>query len=304
VLRDVTAVLGGSGFLGAHVVRRSLAAGHEVVSVSRAPFGGAPHAGARFTHVAADLLGADALERVLDGARPARVIVCTAISRIEDCERDRALATAANRELPARAAAWVRASGARLVHVSTDLVFGTRAPPPGGFGEGDEPGPISAYGTSKLAGERAVLAAEPTALVVRVPLLYGDSFGRGRGASDSLLAQLERGEHPALFTDEIRTPLDVDDAAAALVELASRRESGLLHVAGPEPFSRYDLGLAVLRGQGRSEREARELVRPATRAALGMDAHRPADVSLDSSRARAILATPLRRVAEALARGR
>ena len=81
--------------------------------------------------------------------------------------------------------------------------------------------------------------------------------------------------------------------AAALVELAGRSETGLLHVAGPERVNRHQLGLLALEAAGLSEDEARERVRAGTRADLGLE-HRPADVSLDARRARALLRAPLR----------
>jgi dTDP-4-dehydrorhamnose reductase len=133
---------------------------------------------------------------------------------------------------------------------------------------------------------------------VRLPLLYGDSFGRGRGASDSLLAAIARGERPTLFTDEWRTPLDVEDAARALVELAGTGTSGILHVGGPDSMSRHELGLAVLRARGMDEASARAAIRPGTRAEAGLEAARARDASLDSRRAESILAARLHSVRE------
>jgi dTDP-4-dehydrorhamnose reductase len=179
--------------------------------------------------------------------------------------------------------------GFRLVHVSTDLVFGTHSAPTLGFLETDSPGPMSVYGATKLEGERSVLAANPAALVARLPLLCGDAFGRGLGASDSVRAAVARGERPRLFTDEWRTPLDAADAARALVELVDAEFAGILHVAGPVRMTRYELGLRALRAAGRTDAEA--LIEATNRA--GEHASRPADVSLDASRARAQMRTPL-----------
>jgi dTDP-4-dehydrorhamnose reductase len=288
--------------LGPHAVAAALerARGSEVLSHARRER--AVVLGAR--PVGADLAREGELERLLDFERPARVLLLAALARIDDCERSPALARTVNSELPRRAAAWCAASGARLVHVSTDLVFGQSDAPPGGFREEQPPAPLSVYGATKADGERAVLEQCPGALVVRLPLLYGDSHGRGLGASDSLLAAVARGERPALFTDEWRTPLDAAAAARALAELLFRpgAPSGLLHVAGPERVDRHTLGLRVLRAAGHADALARELVRASTRAEAGPAASRPRDVSLDCARARSWLESPLPDLAAALGR--
>jgi len=300
-----TLVLGAGGFLGARLVEAALAREpqDEVVAVAR-DFARAP---ARFLggarRVALDL--EEGLERLLAAERPARVVSAAALARIDACERDPQAARRINAELPGRLAAWCAAHGARCVHVSTDLVFGGRPPRAAGFREDDAPAPLSAYGASKEAGERAVLAAHPAALVVRLPLLYGDSGGRGLGASDSLLAALARGERPALFNDEWRTPLEVANAAAALLELAAGELAGLLHVAGPERCTRFELARAVLAAQdphGNGLEGAQ--IGAARRADLGLAEQRAEDVSLDSSRARAQLETELLGVRAGLDRAR
>jgi dTDP-4-dehydrorhamnose reductase len=161
---------------------------------------------------------------------------------------------------------------------------------------------VHVYGASKAAGEEAVLAATSRALVVRLPLLYGESFGRGLGASDQLLAALARGERPVLFRDEYRTPLEVSNAAAAVLELLAGEAHGRLHVAGPERLDRHALASIVLAARGLVPATLAGQLREGTRAEFGLAHLRPADVSLDAARARARLATELLTPAEALAR--
>jgi dTDP-4-dehydrorhamnose reductase len=262
--------------------------GEDAVVAARTP---GPRATARFERL--DATDPGRIERFLDGLRPARILQCAALSSAADAEARPELARALNVDLPASVALWCARTGARLVHVSTDLVFGGREPPATGFREEDPPAPLSVYGRSKAAGEAAVLEACPSALVVRLPLLCGDSFGRGRGASDSLLAAIARGERPTLFSDEWRTPLDVADAARALVELAGADASGLLHVAGPDRLSRHELGLVVLQSRGMSAEAAAAAIRSGTRSEAGMERVRARDASLDARRAASFLATPL-----------
>ena len=293
---DSIAVLGGAGFLGARVVRRALCEGaRSVQSLSRDPARFPRLEDPRLRRVVADALREGELEHALVELAPARIVLCTALARGADCDAYPELARKLNVELPGRVARVARELGARLVLVSSDLVFGGTAPPPAGFSETAAPSPLSLYGQTKLDGERAVLAEYPAALVCRLPLLFGESEGRGLGASDSLSAAAARGESLALFTDEWRTPLDVDDAAAALVELASGDLAGLLHVAGPTRLSRWELGQLVLDPQRFDEH-----VRATTRADLGLAACRPEDTALDASRARGLLRCDLRSPAAAL----
>ncbi|MCE9595243.1 MAG: sugar nucleotide-binding protein [Planctomycetes bacterium] len=307
-----TFVLGGSGFLGAHVAaaawnverRRTDGRRGNVIAASRVP--------ARTPNfwqpresvglVALDALAEHELERTLDELAPSRVICCAALSRIAECESDPSRAEAVNVEVPRRLARWAAARGARCVHVSTDLVFGKRMPPPHGFAESAATDPISVYGATKARGERAVLEENPNALVVRLPLLFGDSGGRGLGASDSLLAALRSPERPMLFRDEWRTPLDVANAADALIELAQTDQRGVLHVAGPARLSRVELGHLTLRAAGKKSAELYELVRAGTRGEAGLSGLRPCDVSLDATRALQFLKTTLLAPREALAR--
>lgn len=273
-------VLGGTGFLGPHLLRAAAAAGFEPLAVARR----APD------RARADVTDHAALECLVDATAPRAIVNAAALARIADCDADPGLARRVNADAAGAVARIAAARGLRLVYVSTDLVFGAASAPPGGFAERDEPSPASVYGATKLAGERAVLAAHPGALVVRLPLLCGDSLGRALGASDAVLAAVARGERPRLFRDEWRTPLDVADAAAAIVELVEGDASGTLHVAGPERMTRLELGLRALRAAGRAD--AATLVDSALRD--GQHAGRPADVSLDASHARALLSTRLR----------
>lgn len=307
-----TLVTGATGFLGAHVVAAAVdrnrrdatfadPLGRLVVAAGRdvplAPRYSTPRDAAQW--IAVDLT-AD-LPAFLARVNPAEIVHCAALSRAKDCQADPARAARLNAALAGELAAWAAAHGARLVHVSTDLVFGRADAPRGGFREDASPDPVSVYGESKLAGERAVLAAHPRALVARLPLLYGDSAGRGLGASDSLLAAVDRDEHPPLFVDEFRTPLEVGNAARALVELLDRDAAGVLHVAGPDRLSRHALGLAVLEAMGLARADAEAAVRPVEQSSVDAGAPRPRDVSLDARRAARLLATPLLGVARGLA---
>jgi dTDP-4-dehydrorhamnose reductase len=311
---SATLVLGGTGFLGCHVsaaaFQRSLSRatlaephGPPVFAAGRdpqsAPRFSTPRDGVRT--VPCDLSSPSAPTDLLDEIQPDSVFSCAALARLSDCSDHPDLAERLNAQVPGQIALWCAAHGARLLHISTDLVFGSISPPATGFTEASPPQPLSLYGRTKLSGEQAVLDAHPGALVVRLPLLYGNSGGRGLGASDSLLEAIERGEKPGLFHDEFRTPLEVSNAAQALIELQAGATTGLLHLAGPERISRFELGLAVLDAMGLEHGDAQDSVHSCTRADQPGHEQRPADASLDSSLARGSLQTPLLDIAGGLA---
>jgi dTDP-4-dehydrorhamnose reductase len=281
-------VLGSTGFLGRALVHELARVGRErhVLLASRTPqhdAGGG--SGGQFEPIAVDGEMPGHVGALVEARAPRVVFLVAALARGGDCTREPQLAARLNTDLPGEVAAACARSGARLVHVSTDLVFGAAPPPPGGFREDDAPAPLDVYGATKAAGERAVLACDERALVARLPLLFGDSRGRGAGASDALLFDVRAGREIVLFDDEWRMPLCVDSAARALLALADLTSSGIVHLPGPERLTRAAFGLRVLANAGLSAAR----VRSAPRRALGCEHSRPADVSLAGDRARLLL---------------
>jgi dTDP-4-dehydrorhamnose reductase len=246
-------VTGGSGYLGSELVRRAAARGSEVTGTSSADF---------------DVRDAAAVDGALAALRPDAVIH-TAYR--QDGPGFREINAEGARNV-ARAAAHV---GARLVHLSTDVVFDGRR---GGYLEADPPSPVTAYGASKAEAEALVAATSPEALIVRTSLIYG-------GPTPSKHELAARDPEGVFFTNEIRCPVAVADLADALLELARGDLAGPLHVAGPDAVSRCEFARLVA---GRPVR-----CRPAPET-------RPLDCTLDSSRARAFLVTRLRGVREVL----
>ena len=138
----------------------------------------------------------------------------------------------------AQAAAAVNA---RLVHVSSDLVFdGKNAP----YADDAAASPLNDYGRSKAAAETAVLEINPMAAVIRTSLIYGlDEMDRGTA---SFVERLERGETLALFSDVVRQPVWVGSLVEALLKLVEVRASGMLNVAGRQPLTREEFGRRML----------------------------------------------------------
>jgi dTDP-4-dehydrorhamnose reductase len=254
-------VTGLGGFLGSELGRGAAAAGWHVSGI----------AGAREL----DVRDADAVRAAVAAAAP-DVVVHTAY-RMDD----RSVTVDGTRAVAAAAVA----TGARLVHLSTDVVFS------GAHGraltEDDLPDPVTPYGRDKLDAERL---CPDGALVVRTSLLYG---GAAPSRQEREVLEAADGRRDmAFYDDEVRCPIAVGDLAAALLELAAGAATGVLHVAGPDAVTRHELAPLVAAHHGRDP--------AALRAAAGPP-DRPKRVVLDCSRAAGLLRTRVRGVREVLA---
>jgi dTDP-4-dehydrorhamnose reductase len=221
-----------------------------------------------------DLRDVGALRFAFHEARPQVVVHTAAMAAVGDCSRDPEGAMTVNATATRCLAELAAEAGARLVHVSTDLVFdGEHAP----YCENAMPAPVSAYGRSKAAAERGALIC-PAAAIVRVSLLFGPSLTTRPTLLDRQRESLGKGQPLTLFEDEWRTPLDLETAARALLAIAASDFRGTLHVGGPERLSRLEMGqqLAAVLG-------CHANIVPTPRNA-GQAEPRARDVSLDSSR--------------------
>ena len=248
-------ITGGGGLLGRELVRRAPARGWDVRATW---WSERPDLPADWLH--GDVRDATAMAAATQGVD---AVIHTAYRQGED----EWSTNVEGSECVARAAA-----AARLIHVSTDLVFDGRR---GRYREGDATRPVNDYGRSKDEAERRVGALHPAATIARTSLLYG---GLEPGPQERL-AQ----EGSAFFVDEIRSPVRVGDLADALLEVLALDIAGPLHLGGGDDVSRFDFAVALGADPARIQR---------TRTT----ADRAPDVSLDSTRARGLLRTRLRGV--------
>jgi dTDP-4-dehydrorhamnose reductase len=247
--------------------------------------------------VAFDLLEADSFAAVLDAAEPDAVIHCAALADPDRCEREPSLAEQFNVDAPRRLARLCRQRGVRVVALSTDLVFdGERS----FVTENDAPRPLLAYGRTKLAGEDAVLSEAPGSAIVRVALVVGRGHGARGTASEATAWALSDRRPLRLYADQHRTPVDPESLADAIARLLHGGQSGRYHLGGPERVSRHELGLRVASALGLPS----EMITPVSQSELPPAAPRPADVSLDSSRARRELGWEPRPLQAAMLEGR
>jgi dTDP-4-dehydrorhamnose reductase len=223
-------------------------------------------------HRAVAGLVADATAR---GLAPV-VLNAAAYTAVDAAETDARAAYAANADGPALLAAACAACDVPLLHVSTDAVFPGDADRP--YDVDDRPAPLSVYGHSKLAGERAVLDSGARAWVVRTSWVYGVHGGSFVRAVSRMATN---GNTMSVVDDQRAAPTWSADLAVGLLGLAesvvAARPPGsrVLHCTGGGDASRYDLARAVFAELGENPRRVRpcataEFPRPARRAAYSV----------------------------------
>lgn len=223
------------------------------------------------------------------------VINAAAWTDVDGAESSRAAAFAVNADAPAALAAACAATGALLLHISTDYVFSGEATTP--YREDDPVAPRSAYGASKAAGERAVLASGARAYVVRTAWLYGASAVRPNFVTTMCRLQAER-DTVDVVDDQRGSPTWSADLARGLVELArSEAAPGVYQATNAGETTWYGLARAVFAELGADP----DRVRPTTTDRFPRPAPRPGYSVLSDAKWRAAGLAPLRPWREALA---
>ncbi|MGV0786859.1 dTDP-4-dehydrorhamnose reductase [Mycolicibacterium sp. XJ2] len=239
-----------------------------------------------------DITDAAAAQRVIESGDV--VINCAAYTNVDAAETEQDRAHAVNADGPAHLARACAAVGARLIHISTDYVFSGAARRP--YEIDDETAPVNVYGRTKLAGERAVLAALPGAHVVRTSWVY--EGGDGTDFAVTMRRKAAGDDTVEAVADQTASPTYAGDLAAALLEVADGAIGApVLHAANDGEASRYDQARAVFEAVGADPGR----VRPVAGAENPRPAQRPTYTALSGRRSADAGLTPLRPWREALA---
>ena len=235
---------GASGLLGNAYAEAAVRRGHKVTAVRHQ---NTPSADGLAETVPLDATDWDALSVFCLDLWPDAIVNCAAISAPANVEADPGAAERVNVRLPRQLAQLSTHLGARLIHISTDMVFDGQAAAP--YRSTDLPNPRTLYGQTKLMAEREVLehnTEDP--VVLRIPILMGNAPSGRRSVHEKILAAVAGGRRPRLFTDEIRQPASAPNVAEVMLELTERRDlHGLFHWAGRQELSRYEMGRQILR---------------------------------------------------------
>ncbi|SNY51880.1 dTDP-4-dehydrorhamnose reductase [Arsukibacterium tuosuense] len=202
---------------------------------------------------ALDLTDRTALKSCLQKHSPAIIINACAYTAVDNAEQHIALAWRLNQQLTAELSQYAKASGAALLHFSTDYVFNGLNQRP--YTETDRPAPLNQYGKSKLAGEQAMLDIAPAGLIIRTSWLYSEF---GHNFARSIWNKIQQGEALRVVNDQTGSPTYARELAACCLKLVTAdnfakrfASTQLMHCAGSGQASWYQFALEILRLSGR-----------------------------------------------------
>jgi len=238
---------GASGLLGHAYAQAAVRRGHSVTALYNT---NRPIANGLARSIQLDAAEPNALTGLCLQHWPDVIVNCAAISNPTSVDANPQLAEKINVALPRLLAQLSTHLGARLLHVSTDMVFDGHSVEP--YRSTDMPYPTNLYGQTKLMAEREVLEHNPEdPVVLRIPILMGNSPSGQRSLHEKLLAAIHAGQRPKLFCDEMRQPCSSSNVAEVLLELTERRDlHGIFHWAGSETLSRFEMGQRILKHFG------------------------------------------------------
>jgi dTDP-4-dehydrorhamnose reductase len=202
------------------------------------------HELAMFERAEMDVTDLESVRAKVEHHRPDAVINASAFNGVDAAESDPELAFRVNavgaRNL-ALAAAEIKAG---IVHVSTDYVFDGASGRP--YHEYDEPRPVSTYGRSKLAGERAVASTNPRHYIVRTAWLFHED---GNNFLNRMITLASKGE-VSVVNDQFGSPTYAPHLAEAIARLIESRAYGVYHLAGRGGTTWYELTRTLFRELG------------------------------------------------------
>jgi dTDP-4-dehydrorhamnose reductase len=283
-------VMGANGFVAGSVLAQA-GAEWEVHAVSR----GNPliRRDQLFWHTCDPLVPAQLTELFAE-VKPAAVIHTAALADIDFCQAHPETARAVNVDLTRTLVDLCRDTGAKLVFCSTDTIFdGEHAP----YDEIARPGPINFYAETKVEAEQIVTGLGAQAVIARLSLVVGlPVLGAGNSFLARMIATLKAGQPVAATEREVRTPVDVITVGRALLELAADNHAGILHLAGHDRLSRYEIAQKIAARFGFPP----QLIVAQAVATWPGRAARPRDVSLNNTKACTQLKAPMRTLDDGL----
>lgn len=256
-------VTGASGFVGHYLCTRLAAARHTVVPATHSRRIGL--AG----EIQFDICDADSASKAISSAAPDVVVHCAAMTNVDECERQIALAEKTNVSATDGICAAAKDAGAKMAFISTSFVFGSQT---GLLAEDSHPLPINAYGASKLRAESHIKAHSNDFLILRIDQPFGvRQTWQKQDMVSWTLSRLGTGKRFEVVSDWFNQPTYLSDLYLAMDVLVGGGKRGVFHCTGQERISRFDWAKLIAKAYGFDA----GLVTPVLSSTLHLPAQRP-----------------------------
>jgi dTDP-4-dehydrorhamnose reductase len=235
------------------------------------------------SHAQLDIVDTTQVKAAVTAARPDVIINTAAFHRVDDCETEVGRAIAVNAHGVRNLALACQQTGAALLHLSTDYVFGGGRSQP--YSEGDIPRPINAYGVSKLLGEVMIRHILDRSYIVRSSGLFGVAGTSGKGGNfvRTMLRLAGEGRPIQVVNDQRFTPTSTADLASKIAWLITTPNYGTWHITNAGEASWHDFAARIFQLAN-----LQPDLSPTTTTAFGAKARRPSYSVLDHGRLRAL----------------
>jgi len=190
-------------------------------------------------YLKADLTDFDSVYKELIGFNPDFIFNCAALSDVDACESMAALANKLNVELVEY---LLKIPCEKLIHYSSDYVFDGEHGP---YSESDTPHPINYYGQTKFQSEKILAGSKSNYLIIRTNVLYGRAKNVKPSFVDWVGERLKREDTLKIAGDQYNNPTLAVNLAMASIEFALKDLTGVIHIAGTEYLSRYDMAIKI-----------------------------------------------------------
>ena len=236
-------ITGANGLLGQHLVKLLLdTTAHDIIATGK----GEPRhvvQDSRLHYYALDITDGMAVHLLFEKLLPDTIVHCAALTQADECELNPVKAWEINVTATRFIVDAAKKINAFLIFISTDFVFdGMNGP----YKETDTVNPVSYYGSTKVAAEKAVAESGLPYAIARTCLLYGNILIGTRSNIVSWVKEnLEQGKKIKVVGDQWRTPTYVEDLAKGILLIVEKKATGFFHISGEDFLSPYDMAVAT-----------------------------------------------------------
>jgi dTDP-4-dehydrorhamnose reductase len=271
-------ITGAGGLYGSKLAQMALDRGFEVYSSD------IQNTSVYGNFVKLDVSSKQQVNEVLDNIKPDVIVHAATLTDVDKCELNKDLAWRINVEGTKNIVAALQEVDSFLIYISTDYVFSGEK---GCYVESDSPDPVNYYGLTKLIAEEIVQTLPETQFsIARPSVIYGSTPAAGKvNFALWLIETLRRGERVRIVTDQWNTPTLNTSLAEMTLEVIERRLTGMYHLCGATRVSRFEFARQIADAFGLNK----GLIDKARSSQFTWPAKRPADSSLDTSKAQRTL---------------